>query len=275
MVIAEIDLQGLTPNSLLKEAMRLQRSLRGLADAHTGSVSAGGRGRQADVLSTPAPLPPPFPSLTPWATTTGGVADASPGAATGTEQEGPLARCPAEGGLDRGAVHTGAGSTLGEENEGHAGRHTPFYPVVASGMDEMEWPVRLAAASLPSAPQHFLNASGTAAVGVKPDVGSILEAEFIVEHIASMAEELADAGAAPQALAAGASHPADWRGAARSARTLLSSFTTAFRERRGQSSGDSGSRRGRRPEGTSRRKRSRRWTRPRRRRRRQRRRTGS
>ena len=233
---AEVDLQGLTPNSLLREAQRLQRSLRGLADAQTCSVPAGGRGRQADVQSTPAPLPP-FPPLTPCATIADDAASVQPGVAAAAAQGEARAGLSGAVGLDGGAAQTGAGSTLGAENERHAGRLTPFYPVGASCMDVMEWPAQLARAGLPSAPQHFLNASGAAAVGVKPDVGSILEAEFMVEHIASMAEELADAGVAPPTLAAGAPHPADWRGAARNARSLLSSFTTAFRERRSQSGG--------------------------------------
>ncbi|KAL3897657.1 MAG: hypothetical protein SGPRY_013008 [Prymnesium sp.] len=58
---------------------------------------------------------------------------------------------------------------------------------------------RWMASGLPSAPLHFVNASGAAAVGVKPDVGSIIEEEIMVEHIASMADELEDAGAAPLA----------------------------------------------------------------------------
>ncbi|KAL3900028.1 MAG: hypothetical protein SGPRY_012535 [Prymnesium sp.] len=89
--------------------------------------------------------------------------------------------------------------------------------------------VRLANAGLPAAPGHFTRASGAASLGVAPGADAVLEADMMVEHVAAMVEDLL-----AQRCRSFCGRSSPWReAAARNSRSLLSSYTACFRERRG------------------------------------------
>lgn len=78
-----------------------------------------------------------------------------------------------------------------------------------------------------------MRASGAALLGVSPGVDAVLEADMMVEHVATMVADLLAQHALPERLGAAAPPTEGWRMASRNARALLSTYTACFREKRG------------------------------------------
>lgn len=90
----------------------------------------------------------------------------------------------------------------------------------------------LTQAGLADAPRMFAEASGAAAVGVRPPPGSPLEARFFVEHIRLLVEELTSSGHLPFDGDGLWPRPESWEDAAAMAGALLAQASVAFRAHR-------------------------------------------
>lgn len=84
-----------------------------------------------------------------------------------------------------------------QASEDQEGDLAPFFPAEGADLDVTDWVEQLARAGLPLAPEHFMRASGAAALGLAPDQGSQLEAEMMVEHVAAMVSDFRARGALP------------------------------------------------------------------------------
>ena len=127
-----------------------------------------------------------------------------------------------------------AGVTLREADVAHGGALAPFFPREAGGLDVTCWAAQLASAGFPAAQDHFMRASGAAALGVAPGEDLVLAAELMAAHVAAMVGDLLARQALPARLVVTAdSVVRDWREAARNARTLLSAYSVCFREKKG------------------------------------------
>lgn len=90
----------------------------------------------------------------------------------------------------------------------------------------------LASAGLADAPRMFAEASGAAAVGVRPPPGSALEARFFIEHIKLLVDELLTAGQLTTDDLRDEHRPSSWDEAAATAGGLLAQASVAFRTQR-------------------------------------------
>lgn len=79
-----------------------------------------------------------------------------------------------------------AGVTLQEAEEAHGRALAPFFPEEAAGLDTTSWARGLMDAGLPTAPEHFMRASGAALLGGPPSGDVVLEADMMVAHVAAM-----------------------------------------------------------------------------------------
>lgn len=155
--------------------------------------------------------------------------------------------CAADG---QGSV-VGAGITLFEADVTHQGALASLVPLLgAGGLDITAWASKLAAPGLPAVQEHFMRASGAAALGVAPGDDLILAAEMMAAHVAAEVGDLRTRLALPARLLA-ADCVVDWRDAARNALALLSAHSIYFGEVRGGAAAFSPMERG--PEGKERR----------------------
>lgn len=152
----------------------------------TGATGGGGRqkapwkpiaGRSGDGVA-----PHPFPSLQDAASTPGAPRGSGGEAAERDAQTVGEAVSGADTAASDGTAT--AGFTLDQADE----RHQPPSSHGSSfdDCDVTRWSAYLAKACLPQAPEHFMRASGAAALDVPFDLGGALEAEMMVEQIAVM-----------------------------------------------------------------------------------------